>query len=416
MTTAPKIRGTPLEILGAARMWVSKSKMPYLSKLLWSCTYILTDKVPTMGVDKHLRVYVNPKHVEECLAESFEAVIAGVIHEALHPFMRHASRAERARCLDHAHANKCQDCELAQHIVAGGVKLWSKDITHEQMGWPPKLTFEEYYKLPRPPQPQPQITLKLACSGGSGATGKKAEWELPAPGEKGFDEKKHPSGLSEGEVLIVGAATAQAIKDHIQAHGIGSVPAGLARWAEEYLLPPPLDFAALINAQTRYWIEQRRGPVASYARPSRRAAGGLILPVHRNPRSNVYVVGDTSGSMDEAHDLALVIGTVYQAIETLGSVFAIGCDAHASDPVECRHIDDLRAALVGGGGTDMGAGIAAATGRDPDAVLVVTDGGTPWPSEDPGVPVIVVFTRANQTAPAWAAASIDASGGASEAV
>jgi len=64
----------------------------------------------------------------------------------------------------------------------------------------------------------------------------------------------------------------------------------------------------------------------------------------------------------------------------------------------------------GRGGTDMGAGIAAAAQLRPrpSAVIVLTDGYTPWPKEKPAVPVVVCLVgpgaeRAAPGAPDWAA-------------
>jgi Mg-chelatase subunit ChlD len=62
---------------------------------------------------------------------------------------------------------------------------------------------------------------------------------------------------------------------------------------------------------------------------------------------------------------------------------------------------------VGGGGTDMGAGITAAARLRPrpSVVVVLTDGMTPWPAEPPkGMQVVVgmIDTGAKGSRP-WAA-------------
>ena len=137
----PKI--TTLDQLAKAR-WQGAKKLPYLAKGLWALTFVETDQVPTMAVDKYWRVYVNPEHVRECLAESVDALITGVIHECLHPTLHHEQRSKTIRAADHAHWNKCGDCELVQHIQAANIKIWSKDLTPELMGWPRDLSAEEY--------------------------------------------------------------------------------------------------------------------------------------------------------------------------------------------------------------------------------------------------------------------------------
>jgi predicted metal-dependent peptidase len=382
--------------------WHATKKFPYLSRALFAATFVETDKVPTMAVDKRFRVYFNPAHIRECELESFDAVIEGVVHEILHPTLRHETRARASHAADHAHWNRCGDCELVQSIRAAGIKLWSKGLTPEKMGWPEDLTAEEYYKLPRDQDPRGNPT----CSGGSGAGGNPGPWEL-TPGEAG------PAGLSDTEADVLRAVVAQAIREHAERKGRGSVPGGMLRWAESMLAPPTIDWKAMIAARVRYHIDSRLGPVASYARPSRRDAGGLVLPVHRSPRANVVIVGDTSGSMGDT-DIGKVLGVVHEAVLALGVIKALGCDSAAVDPVEIHHIDDLREALKGGGGTNMAAGIERAARDNPDAIVVVTDGDTDWPDDPPESPVVIVLTRQTRCAvPTWADV-IDASDIANE--
>ena len=62
--------------------------------------------------------------------------------------------------------------------------------------------------------------------------------------------------------------------------------------------------------------------------------------------------------------------------------------------------------LVGGGGTDMGAGLAAA-GKlrpRPSVVVILTDGMTPWPMDAPkGMQIVVgLIANKNQGGRTWA--------------
>jgi predicted metal-dependent peptidase len=384
-----------LDTIAKAR-WLATKKFPYLGRALFAATFIESDQVPTMAVDSRFRVYVNPNHIRECEAENFDTVITGVVHEILHPTLRHASRGKAARVTDPARWNQCGDCELVQSIRAAGIAIWSKDLTPEKMGWPANLSAEEYYKLKN--DDDAGKGGKGSCSGGSGATGVPMPWELGS----GPNARPGPAGLNEVEADVLRAVVAQAIRAHAEAQGRGSVHGNLLRWAETMLRPPAIDWKRMVGARVRYHIDARSGPVASYARPSRRQAGALVLPVYRSPRPKIRIVGDTSGSMGE-RDIAKVVDVVYEAVEALGRVEAIGCDGAAGEAVEVTHIDDLRAALSGGGGTDMSSGIERASEGDPDAIVVVTDGDTGWPDKQPEAPVIVVLTRKTSCPiPAWA--------------
>jgi len=79
--------------------------------------------------------------------------------------------------------------------------------------------------------------------------------------------------------------------------------------------------------------------------------------------------------------------------------------------------------LAGGGGTDMGAGVAAAAALRPrpSVVVVLTDGFTPWPEDRPrGVRVVVGLLAQHgmpvHRPPGWARTVViedDALGGSS---
>ena len=164
------------------------------------------------------------------------------------------------------------------------------------------------------------------CSGGSGVTGVKADWEAggaaePEAGERrGEGTSRDPPGLPEAESNLVLAAMAQDVLKHAEKRGRGSVPAGVLRWAEEFSQAPPIDWRAMIEARIRYAMDSKKGAAPSYARLSRRSSpGGLVLPVHRAPIPRITIVADTSGSMDE-EDIGKILGVVWDACETLGGV------------------------------------------------------------------------------------------------
>jgi predicted metal-dependent peptidase len=382
-----------LDSIARAR-WHASKVAPYLSRALWVATFVESEEVPTMGVDDHWRVYCNPDYVRQCAKDG--TLVGELLHEVMHPTMRHRQRALLCHAEDHGHWNACGDAEIDQQIeamIAGyrpppgmAAKLVDKRVRPEDLGGTRGMTAEELYRLPRE-------KCKPRCAGGTGATG--------APG-KGSGKASGP-GLTEAEADIVRAGVALAVKEYAQKKGRGRVPAGVLRWAEEFGESAPIDWHALVAARVRYAIDTRRGAAPSYARPARRSMpGGLILPVHRMPIAKVTLVIDTSGSMGDG-DLGAALTCVFDACEALGKVSVVSCDAEAGEPVEVRHVDDLREHLRGGGGTDMRIGIARALEHDPDAIVVVTDGDTPWPEKEPEAPVTVVLTReTSYVPPAWA--------------
>ena len=129
------------------------------------------------------------------------------------------------------------------------------------------------------------------------------------------------------------------------------------------MLEPAVDWRKALAAELRRAVADTTGAVDySYRRPSRRAsvAGDVVLPALRRPVPDIAVVCDTSGSMSEDL-LAMALAEVEGLLRAVGlarQLRVLACDT-AVGPV--RRVSSARQVeLVGGGGTDMGAGIEAA--------------------------------------------------------
>jgi predicted metal-dependent peptidase len=168
----------------------------------------------------------------------------------------------------------------------------------------------------------------------------------------------------------------------------------MKRWAEE-VLNPAIDPAALLRHLVKQAVYLTSGfGERSYRRPSRRDYGPVVMPCNQAPVPKIAIIVDTSGSMDDGQ-LGLALGLIGRVVEsyriTDGIQIVTGDEegktvAFTTDPSEV----DLR----GGGGTDMGAIVESVVDGDdpPHIVLVATDGDTPWPDSDVGVPVVCCLT------------------------
>jgi predicted metal-dependent peptidase len=133
----------------------------------------------------------------------------------------------------------------------------------------------------------------------------------------------------------------------------------------------------------------------------------VILPGFLRPVPEVAVVIDTSGSMNEQL-LGQALAEVEGLVRTLGTgarrLRVVPCDAAAHGVQRVSTARQIE--LLGGGGTNMGEGIAAAAALKPrpSLVVVLTDGYTPWPGEPPaGIKVVVGLLGAGrQHPPDWA--------------
>jgi len=319
-----------------------------------------------------------------------------IYHEVLHPILGHADRG------------------LAIGVTAATWWLWNiaADLEinpsirdHAQMALPPGavlpdqyrldegLTAEEYYRLllKTPPQPQP----KLDC--GSGAHGQ------PRPWEQTPQARLAPKTNKVTQRKVIDGVKAELARSQ------GKVPGALTQLIDGAHRTATIDWRTLLARSLRRAVGKTSGLVDyTYSRPNRRqVAGEVIMPAMVKPTPNIAVVQDWSGSMC-SQDIAKGIKTVAGILDALGQpAHFIGVDAtvHVS-----RRIHDTRSIREahGRGGTDMRVGIEAAMGLkpQPDVIVVVTDGYTPWPATPTKAKLIVVLTQqcSYSQPPSWAKA------------
>lgn len=385
---------------------------PYLASALFALRPLAAPELGTMAVDAAWRLYMDPAVLERWGPETCGAVL---LHEVNHLVRDHAGRAAAHGVRDRADRmawNLAGDAESNDDLLAAGLPLPEGCVTPGVLGQADGATAEEYYdSLDRS---QDEAGASIATSGGSdGDQGCGSGAGAPAsPSELDEDEPSQP-GLSPAEADLVRRKVATEVAAAGQ--GGGTVPAGLVRWAEDLLRPPTIPWRRLLAAAIRRPLAQRAGQVDySYARPSRRRVSRVVMPAMRQPLLSVAVVVDTSGSMG-AEDLSAALSEVKGICAQIGvrgeglRVLAVDAVAARAEPVQ--RVESIR--LTGGGGTDMRVGIAAARELRPpvDAVVVLTDGLTPWP-EAPGAASLIVGligppdatarARARFTPPPWA--------------
>jgi predicted metal-dependent peptidase len=397
-----------IEGLAASRLWAA-TRFPYLASGVFGAQVIAEPDSGTVRVDEGWRMRADPGLTAGWTAAQLGSVL---IHHVCHLLRTHAERAQAAGVgPDEARTwIRAADAEINDDLVPAGLELPGRPVLPHHLGAPDGLLTEQYFDGIRARGERGgrggDTTDRSAQSGageaagswldcGSGADG------VPRPGDG-------TGGLPGWQAELLRRQVAQDVLAH--AKQAGTVPAGLLRWAEEFL-HPKVDWRRLLAAELRRAVAQVAGAVDySYRRPSRRAAvaGDVVLPALRRPVPEVAVVCDTSGSMTEDL-LAMVLAEVEGLLRALGlarQVRVLACDT-AVAPAQ-RVTSARQVQLVGGGGTNMGTGIAAAAALRPRpaVTVVLTDGYTPWPAAAPkGTRVVVGLLGADAPdAPPWARA------------
>lgn len=378
-----------LEQLRAARLRAVEYA-PYLAHALYAARPVAAIGLGTFAVDARWRLYIDPETLTEWGPQMSGAVL---VHEAGHLVRDHAGRArDLPGEFDPERWNYATDAAINDDLVSTGVPLPQGVVTPQSLGLDAGGIEEAYYGALTPRAPQEDGG---GC--GSGAGDPQASWELEG-------EDPRAPGLDSGQESVVRRRVAEDVRRIAEQKGRGSVPSGMERWAEWTLDGAPLPWRRVLAGMVRRVAALTAGRVTySYSRPGRRRIPRVITPAMRAPKVSVSVVVDTSGSMSES-DLAAALVEVDGVVKAVGgAVTVLACDAESDAPQTVRSARDVR--LTGGGGTDMRVGIAAAEARRTDVVVVLTDGGTPWPDAPTRAHLVVVVIGDDGLAeyvPGWA--------------
>ncbi len=414
--------------LAAGRLWAA-SHFPYLASGLFGAQVLAKPGIATVAVDEGWRLHADPELTAAWTPAQLGSVL---VHHVSHLLRAHGERAVAAGIIpDDARAwIRGADAEINDDLVPAGLELPGHPVLPGHLGADEGLLAEQYFVTSRaveedpagpdgagspagaaaPSAPRagaPGADAPAAAASGAAASGADAsaadgraarDWDLDCgSGADGWPrawDASGQSGLSPWQARLLCRQVAQECVRH--AREAGHVPAGLLRWAEQ-TLQPAVDWRQVLAAELRRAVADTAGAVDySYRRPSRRAsvAGPVVLPALRRPVPEVAVVCDTSGSMTEEL-LAAALAEVEGLLRSLGmarQVRVLACDTAVG---AARRVTSARQVeLVGGGGTDMGAGIgaAAALRPRPAVTVVLTDGFTPWPDRPPrGIRVLVAL-------------------------
>jgi len=398
-----------LEGLAAARLWAA-TRFPYLATGVFGAQVIPEAGSGTVSVDESWRMRADPELTAAWTAAQLGSVL---IHHVCHLLRTHGERAQGVGVRpDEARLwVRAADAEINDDLVPAGLDLPGRPVLPRDLRAEDGLLAEQYFDgLRRARQAEsgreggerigsvPSESGETAGSWldcGSGADG------MPRPGQDA-------GGLPSWQADLLRRQVAQDVMAH--AKQPGTVPAGLLRWARE-VLAPKVNWRALLAAELRRAVAEVSGAVDySYRRPSRRSAvtGPVVLPALRRPVPEVAVVCDTSGSMTDDL-LAMVLAEVEGLLRALGlarQVRVLACDTAVAPAQRVNSARQVQ--LVGGGGTNMGAGIdaAAALRPRPAVTVVLTDGYTPWPAGPPKGMRVVVGLLGDRApdAPPWARA------------
>lgn len=415
-------------------------RMPYLPAVLFSLRVLNAPGLGTFAVDQGHRLYVDFDHVAKTFTDDQAA--QALLHESVHLLAGHADQATTLGVDEEGRRvfNIATDLSINDDLRDGGCEIFADGgrfllpSTYDLPDYrTPAFYLDKLQQLMHQQgagagsgqagegEPQAGDGDEPYSGCGSGAGGQPAPGELPADDD--FAGKAPAASSIERKRIAV--ETAAKITEHAS-RGRGKVPGGLVEWAKDVLTPSPTPWEQVLASFVRRGVAARPGPfdVDRSRRHRRRhrqtistaegvVVGRLVIPGTFTPTPSIEAIRDTSGSMS-TQDLTVATREVVAIAKTIGirgpDLVITDVDARAYESVQYTGASTL-AKISGRGGTDMRVGIEAAVARRrrPTVIVVLTDGGTPWPADKPPIPVVVVLVgppadtaRRRAQVPTWA--------------
>lgn len=329
-------------------------------------------------------IYYNPEFLEKCTVDDVMAVLA---HEVGHDALLHSIRLEeRNPTLWNIAGDYAINLMLEEQgfkcpkAVEGG---WLIDQKYK--GWSADRIYDD---------------LKRECSQQPDA-GDKDGFGKPGGQSGGIGDHLPKDGLH-GDVLpspakdqAEQAAAAQKAKQRVAAAAnmarlAGKLRGELARMVDEFL-EGSVPWADVLRDFMLQVVKERE----SWVRRNRRFKQ-IYLPTRWSRRMGPIVfIPDTSGSMwgDDMEKICSEIA--HCAAQTQPSeIVVLWADTQIAGEqrFDVSDFEFSKLEPKGGGGTDMRVPLKHVEEMDPQVVVLMTDGYTPWPDAEPPYPLITLCT------------------------
>ena len=333
---------------------------PFFASLLMSTPAQARDDIPTAATDGK-KIFYNPAFMESLDADVALFVWA---HEVMHMALMHVTRRGGR---DHLVWNIAGDYAINLMLHNAGLKIWEECCFDTKYA---DMTAEQIYRLLEKEYPP----------NGEGVRG------LPKDG-LGSDIQESPSSeveKSEAEQVVRGkVANAMTI-----AKLAGKLPGAIERLITGMLAPQVPWEEYLREFMTRTVQDDE-----SWSKRNRRFTGVYLPSRHSLRMGEIVVIGDTSGSIGEKelNQVASEVSSIADMMqpERIRMIWA-DTEVAKEQVFECG--DELKFDPGGGGGTDMRVPLAYVEKYEPIVTILITDGYTPWPTEEPPYPLIVCCT------------------------
>jgi predicted metal-dependent peptidase len=356
---------------------------PFLASAIFAMIPISSPGQETFSVDWKWRLYLD---METARAWGIDQAAGVLLHEANHLLRNHHERGAHKNITNDTALTWNVACDIAinDDLISAGLRLPSP-ILPSTFGLTDGGVEEQYYQRLRQVETMPGV---YSCGSGAGGPAQDDDIDDDSP------------GLDDIDAFTIQQQVRIAVTN---ANPSVTVPGGLVKWASSSAEPRTPWRSLLRNAFASEVRSATGAKRSTWTRPHRRSdsADMFLRPGDRRVSVRVAVVFDTSQSMNQ-HLLDAAAAELRGLLTNLRgrTVTLITCDSASHVPRQLSQVGMIK--VCGGGGTDLRIGIAAAAELDPqpDVIVVLTDGETPWPCAAPkGTRMIAVVIGGSPVLP-----------------
>lgn len=351
---------------------------PFFATLLLNMPVVVKEGVCEYAATDMKNIYLNPPYAKVATVED---LMSDLCHEVGHNALMHGPRMEGR---NHRLWNMAADHAINLMLEEQGFRApkggWLADKKYT--GWSAEKIYADL---------RDQAQKKQASGSGDPSSGSSGAGEpddglpedrmhgdlLPVAG--GNDPAERAETMRKMQKKVAQAATAAKLA--------GKLKGSLAAMVEEFLDPKVpwtevlRDFLLRIVKDDESWTRRNR------------RFNDIYLPArHSESMGPIVIIGDSSGSIwcspQELQQFASEIQAVADQVMP-EHIRLIWADTRVAGERVFERGEPLVFDVQGGGGTDMRVPLSYVEQYEPEVVILLTDGYTPWPSAEPPYPLIV---------------------------
>jgi predicted metal-dependent peptidase len=349
------------------------TKHIFFASLLLNTPMSIDNTIPTAATDMR-RIIYNEKFIESLTTPVAMFV---VVHEVMHIMFKHGlRRGTREPQL----WNIACDYAINLLLKTAGFSLWPHCYCDDRFKG---MSAEQVYDIIRDEREERKRNGKSTPADGD-----------PCDGGFGEPDLIEPENMTEAEKAAVEATIQQNVAQAFTAAKMaGQMPAGLDVLVGKMLHPPAPWQEYLTEYMTTMVKEDE-----SWSRRNRRYHDAVLPTPHSEAMGEIVIIGDTSSSMHGyfgqiAGEINEIVSKVKPSLVRV--IWADDTDVAHEETFEPG--EEITLHPKGGGGTDMRKPLRYVEKFDPELVLLITDGHTPWVTSVP-YPLIIACNT-NQPIP-----------------